>query len=309
VDGELRAVTAEELQALLRRAQQEGLAVERGGVISPAGKLLTLTAGEMERYGVSSGTAATAGQVLELMGLENPRVTELEPSAADRAVEAITSSGFTAVLIMIGLVALFLEITSPGFGIPGTVAVICFAVVFSGYALLGTVGSLELILFVVGVVLLVLELFVIPGFGVAGVSGIALIVASLVLSMQGFVVPGFHWERELLRRNLLVVGLSTVASLIMFGVLAYTLPQLRLFSRLTLSSVQETAQGYTVQAAEESARLMGREGTAVTTLRPVGKAEIDGETVYVETEGEYVEPGARVRVIEVSGNRVLVRKC
>jgi membrane-bound serine protease (ClpP class) len=94
-----------------------------------------------------------------------------------------------------------------------------------------------------------------------------------------------------------------------FSILAYTLPQLQLFSRLTLSSVQEAQQGFTVQAADESTRLMGRRGTTVTTLRPVGKAEFDDEVLYVETQGEFLEAGSCVQVIEVSGNRVIVRKC
>jgi membrane-bound serine protease (ClpP class) len=210
---------------------------------------------------------------------------------------------------MLGLVALFIEITSPGFGVPGTIAIICFAVVFSSYALLGTVGSLELIMFVLGLVLLILEIFIIPGFGIAGVSGIALIVASLVLSMQGFVIPTFDWQKDLLKRNLLVVSVSVATSFITFGILAYSLPQLSLFSHLTLKTSQTVDEGYTVQTHEEASGLLGRRGLAVTTLRPSGKAEFGEEVMYVETEGEFVEAGTAVEVIEVSGNRVVVRKC
>jgi len=308
IDNKLTVMTDEELKDEQRVAKKSGKTVEEGKTISPAGKLLTLTAGEMERYGVSSGTVSGRAAIFKDLGIENPEITDLSPTAADRAVEFITSSAFTSLLIIAGLVALFIEITSPGFGVPGTIAIICFAVVFAGYALLGTVGSVELIMFVLGIVLLILEIFIIPGFGVAGITGIILIVASLVLSMQGFVLPSFEWQRGVLRRNLLVVGLSTVSSFVIFGVLAYSLPQLRMFSRLTLGASQKAEDGFTVQSKEENA-LIGKRGIAVTTLRPSGKAEFGEEILYVETDGEFVESGTPVEVVEVSGNRIRVRKC
>lgn len=309
VDEQLRVMTAEEFQDAQREAQKTGQVVEEGKLISPAGKLLTLTARESERYGVSSGTFTRRTEVFEFLGLEGPRVTDLFESPADRAVGFLTGSAFTSILIIMGLVALFIEITSPGFGVPGTIAIICFAIVFASYALLGTVGSLELIFFVLGLVLLILEIFVIPGFGVAGISGIALIVGSLVLSMQGFVLPDFEWQKELFRRNILVVGLSTVSSIVIFGIVAYSIPQIKLFNRLTLRTAQTAEEGFTVQTKEEVSRFFGKQGVTVTKLRPVGKAEIDGELLYVETEGEFMESGQRVEVIDVSGNRIVVRKC
>jgi membrane-bound serine protease (ClpP class) len=309
VEGELQVMTSEELQDAERESAKTGQGIERGKVISPAGKLLTLTAREMERYGVSSGTFSRQDELLSFLGLEDATVINLDPSPADRAVAYLTGSAFTSILIIIGLVALFLEITSPGFGVPGTIAIICFAVVFASYALLGTVGSLELILFVLGLVLLILEIFIIPGFGVTGIAGIILIVGSLVLSMQGFVLPDFQWQRDLFRRNLLVVGISTVSSIVIFGVLAYSLPQIKLFSRLTLQTAQNADEGFTVQERTEENRLLGKRGLTVTKLRPVGKAEIGEELLFVETEGEFVESGQEVEVIEVSGNRIVVRKC
>jgi membrane-bound serine protease (ClpP class) len=309
VDGRLRVADADEIREIERESKASGGSVEIGRVVSPRGKLLTLTAMEMERYGLSSGTVADRAGLLPLLGLENGAYELYDESPADRAVGVATSGGFTALLILIGLVALFLEIATPGFGVPGTVAVICFAIVFSSYALLGTVGSLELLLFVVGLVLLILEIFVIPGFGVAGVSGILLVAASLVLSMQEFVVPGFAWQRELFRRNLLVVGFGVVSALGVLGAIAFAAPKLVPFRRLTLSESQSAEGGYTVQTREDASRYVGKKGLAVTTLRPSGKAEIGEEVLSVEAEGEFVEKGSEVEVIEVSANRILVRKC
>jgi membrane-bound serine protease (ClpP class) len=308
IDEQVTVVTGAELEAVKREAQREGRKFEEGMIVSPAGKLLTLTAKEMERYSVSSGTVESQEQLLETLSIPDAETVFLGESPADTAVGFITSAGFTTVLIIIGLVSLFIEITSPGFGVPGTIAIISFAVVFASYALLGTVGSIELILFILGLVSLILEIFIIPGFGVAGILGIVLIVASLVLSMQGFVVPSFEWEKELFRRNITVVGVGVVSSFITFSVLAYFLPQVRLFRGLTLGTVQTPDSGFTVQTREESTQLLGKRGVAVTVLRPAGKAEIEGELVNVETDGEYVESGKTIEVIEVSGNRVIVRK-
>ncbi|GAF78178.1 unnamed protein product, partial [marine sediment metagenome] len=309
IDGEMQVATAEDMIDIEREAKKSGKTVEPGKIISPSGKLLTLTAMEMEKYGVSSGTVSDRKVLLETLDIPESGFVEVDESPADMVVGLITSAGFTSLLIIVGLVALYVEITSPGFGIPGTVAIICFAVVFSSYALLGTVGSIELILFVLGLVLLILEIFIIPGFGVAGISGIVLIVASLVLSMQGFVIPSFEWQKDIFRRNLLVVSVSVVSSFIAFGILAYALPQLRLFSHLTLVTSQTAENGYTVQTREEGSKLIGKRGAAVTTLRPSGKAEFDDEVMNVETDGEFVEAGMNVEVVEVSGNRIVVRKC
>ena len=100
----------------------------------------------------------------------------------------------------------YMEITSPGFGVPGTIAIIAFLIIFLGGALLGTVGSLEIVLFLLGVILLVIEIFLIPGFGVTGISGIVLMIAALVLARQEFVIPRVPWEWTIFLRNLRNVG-------------------------------------------------------------------------------------------------------
>jgi membrane-bound serine protease (ClpP class) len=307
VDGELQAMTAEDFEAASRRAEGTDTTIEKGKVISASGKLLSLTAGEMERYGVSSGTVASREELLEELGLEDREVIRNDPTASDQVVAILTGAGFSSLLILVGLVALFMEITSPGFGIPGTVAIAAFAVLFASNFLLGTVGSFELLMFLLGIVLLVLEIFVIPGFGIAGISGIILVVFALILSMQGFVVPEFEWEWQRFHRNVLIVAGNLAGAFAVFAVVAKYINRMPMFKRLLLSTSQESSAGYTVQMEDESHRLTGRTGEAITTLRPVGKAEIDDEVMVVESEGEFIESGSRIEVIAVNGNRVVVR--
>jgi membrane-bound serine protease (ClpP class) len=220
----------------------------------------------------------------------------------------ITGAAVTSLLVLVGLAALYLEITSPGFGVPGTIAIIAFLIIFLGGALLGTVGSLEIILFLLGVVLLIVEIFLIPGFGVTGVSGILLMITALILSRQEFVIPRVPWQWDIFLRNLRNVGFGFVGSLVLLVFLLRIFPRTPGLKRLILESKEDTLAGYTVQSAESSALLTGRQGNAVTVLRPAGKADFEGEILVVETDGEFIEAGTPVEVIEVSGNRIVVRR-
>jgi len=288
---------------------------ERLRLVSAKGKLLSLTAGEAERYGLSSGTAEGLENLLEAVGLEGPAI-ELTPSVADGLVVFLSSAAVQSLLILVGLVAVFIEINSPGFGIPGTVALVAFMTLFGVNALMGTVGSLELVLFMLGAALLAVELFLIPGFGITGIAGILLIAVSLVLSMQDFALPTLDWEWELLGRNALTVAVGILSAIAGIGVLALAGPRLRMFDRLTLhTTIGGTAGGQSLPPAVPEApetspaaadSLAGRRGVALTTLRPSGRAIIDGGTYSVETDGTYVEAGAALRVDSVRGSRILV---
>jgi len=308
LDGELEVSTASDLPDLERRAKEQDLALEKGKVISAQGKLLTLTAGEAERYGVSSATVSDMDALYELLGVPEVSVGKLEPGIPDKIVSVITGAAVTSLLVLVGLAALYLEITSPGFGVPGTVAIIAFLIIFLGGALLGTVGSLEIVLFLLGIILLVIEVFLIPGFGVTGVSGILLMIFALILSRQEFIIPRVPWQWDVFLRNLRNIGFGFAGSLVLLVLLLRIFPRTPGLKRLILESSQETSAGYTVQSLEASALLTGRRGTAVTALHPAGKAEFNGEVLVVETDGEFIEPGDLVEVFEISGNRILVRR-
>lgn len=308
VDGETRILTRDETEALERRAADDGRTVERGVVISEAGKLLSLTAGEMARFGISSGTPETFAELFDELELSAADVVFVERGPADQIVAFLTGAAFTSLLIMVGLGALFFEVTSPGFGLPGTIAILCFSVLFSGNFLLGQVGSVELILFLLGLVLLIMEIFVIPGFGVAGISGIVLMLSSLVLAQQDFIVPDFDWQWGIVQQNVLLVLGATVAAFVMFGVGALALKRAPGFHRLALQTTQEASLGYTVQGSDVSQLYLGKQGVALTPLHPVGNIEIDGELLQAESDGEWLDRGVNVEVVEVSGNRMLVRK-
>jgi len=307
-DVELVEVTEGEKVRAVTREDVRGEGLQAGRTISPAGKLLTLTAGEMERYGLSSATVDDLGELLDDLGVGEAEVVRVEQTVPDQIVAVLTSAGLTSLLVLAGIIALFIELTSPGFGLPGTTAIICFAAVFVSNFLLGTVGSLELLLFLGGVVLLALEIFLIPGFGVTGVSGILLIVVSLVLSRQTFIIPAIDWQWDIFRANLLIVLASVTASFLLLFLLARYLPRFLPFRRgMVLTSAQRVEEGYTVQVGTDRGTLLGKSGRTLTVLRPVGKAEIGERILTVESEGEYIPAGTTVEVVEVDSNRIVVR--
>ena len=331
-------------------------------IISPSGKLLTLTAGQMQKYGLSSGTVSDVEELQGELGIT--RLERIVPSSTDVIINFLTSAAVASLLLTIGLVALYMEISSPGFGIPGTVAIIVFSLMFASSGLMGTLNSAELLLFLAGLILLIVEVFLIPGFGVAGITGLIFMTVGLVLSRQGFFLPDTDWQWDILTRNLMMVIGTIAASFVLMAVLMVFFPRIRLFRRLILSSVSPTADsniadsgagpgvltghgGGTIQgagpgavtgvgpaaptapagpagldnpaasgsdhepipeAAPEIHTLIGTEGLCITKLRPAGKIQVGDEIYSVVTDGRWVQPGQRVRITAVEGNRIVVEE-
>jgi membrane-bound serine protease (ClpP class) len=306
-DEGIRLLTPDEIAEIERVT---GIAPEKGKLISAKEKLLTLTAGEMEKYGVSSATVSGRESLYEEMSISGSSVVVLEKTNSDWLVAFISSAAVTSLLVMVGMVALYLEVTSPGFGIPGTIALICFAIVFSASTLIGNMGSLELLLFLAGVVLLMVEIFIIPGFGITGISGIVLILLALVFARQDFVVPEFVWQWDLFKKNLLYVSLSLIGALVLIGVLMISLPHSKLFNRLVLKVVDDKSAAVkdTTIPNNETVSRIGQKAIAITDLRPVGKADFQDTILIVQTDGEYIEKGSEVVVLRKEGLRLVVKR-
>ena len=321
INGKVYLALEREIETIKKRTEEGGSEFELGMIISAEGKLLTLRAGEMEKYGISSGTLKGVEDLYPLLDIRTNEVTRIEPTPWDKMVALITGSVVTSILIMMGLVGLYLEVSTPGFAVPGTVSIICFTIVFAGGALMGTFDSFELILFIAGVVLLIAEIFLIPGFGITGISGIFLMMGALILSRQGFFIPEFEWETDILLKNMLLVFGTTGASVIIMGVLLVIFPHLAPFKRLILTSpadqtVSQIAggnnkqnSGNNVEEGEKNQTVKpGTVGITATTLRPSGKAFLENEVLPVETDGEYIEKDVKIVVTGKLGNIIKVKK-
>jgi membrane-bound ClpP family serine protease len=214
---------------------------------------------------------------------------------------------------MVGITCLILELKMPGVSLPGIIAAVCFVLFFWSHSHLnGQIIWLALLLFVLGLLLIGLEMFVMPGTGVAGISGMVLVLGSLGLVAYGH-WPGNNEEWVGFGRTIGPFGISVLGAMGLAFVLARFLPSIPFANRLMLKPADESAEfgedspGATA-AGPELAELLGAVGVAATPLRPAGKVQFGDEFVDVVAEGGYVPPGARVQVIEIEGIRVVVKE-
>ncbi len=271
------------------------------------GKLLTMSADEAAKWDISQATVNDLDEVIEIYGTPAVTVVRYEPNWSEELVRLLTHPAFSALLMMVGLLALYMAFKTPGFGLPEGVAIACFSIIFLSKYLVGLANAWDILVFAIGVTLLAIEIFVIPGFGFVGVAGMVCILVSLVLAMQKFGLPHTPVEMGRLLKNVLVVFSSILGATVIFMVLLRFLPKTPFLNRLVLQSSEAVETGYVVGSAERR-DLVGAEGVALSTLRPTGKAEIGGQVLIVVADGDFIDSGERVKVVEVSGNRVVVNK-
>lgn len=294
-------------EAMVRRENEYTIGED---VIAEEGELLTLTNLEAERLVgedqhrlLSSGTVKDIPALLETIGLAGAEPRELEVTGVERLGRLIQA--LSIVFLGAGLLGIYIEIKTPGFGVPGLIGLVCLTIWFYGHHVAGLAGMEELILIVLGVILLLVEVFVIPGFGVAGIGGIVLVILGVTMAMVehypgGPLMP--TWEQ--LERPLRVLSLSMISAVAIGAVLGRFLPKSQLFSPLRLDATTARSEGFA--ASKSSDDLMGLTGKAATPLRPSGSAMFGTRRVDVVTEGEFIDVGSRIRVVETHGNRVVV---
>lgn len=275
--------------------------VEIPGLIQK-GKLLTLTTEEALKHKVADFRAETLESVLDQLGLAGAQARRVSPNWAEDLVRFLTNPIVSSLLMTVGMLGIFLEIRTPGFGLPGALGIASLALFFWGHWLVQLAGWEEMLLVASGIVLLVLEIFVIPGFGLAGIAGIGALLAGLSLSLIG---GGATWEfvAMALGRVLISVFLALVASLLLLRFL----PRLPFGRQLILETGLAVGEGY-ASAPESDNRWLGKSGTARSPLRPAGIAVIDGERVDVVSDGEFIDVGMPIFVTRVDGNRIVVRR-
>lgn len=283
--------------------------VEIKGVIEK-GKLLTLTSKEAEKkkIGLSEGTIENLDALIKKIGGENVQVVSTEISWSEKIARMVTSSGVRGLLLMLGLLGIYVELKAPGFGFGGTTALICFAFFFFGHYIAGLAGWEELLLFTIGFTLLSIEIFVLPGFGIAGLSGIALILSSFVLAMTSVRgIPAIPWwNQNQYEQAFYSVGIAISGSIALgFLGFKYFLPKTHIWGKISLENAETKEKGFTVTSFE---KFLGEVGLAQTMLRPSGKAMFGEEILDVVTEGDMILKDTKVKIIRVEGNRIVVAK-
>jgi len=272
--------------------------------VSEKGEVLTLSAQEALQLGVADEILEDSKAVLSAFGKSGSAVVAHRETGVERVLRFLGSPVLQSILMLMMLGGLYFELQTPGVGFAGLIALLGAMLFFAPMYLLGLVQVWEIALFFLGVALLIVELFVLPGFGIAGISGILLVLVSLVASLVGNV--GFSFPPF----SRLTPAISTVAVtfILLIGVAAMVgrmLPKARSLGGLVLGPELTSDSGYT--SAETHVEYLGKTGTAITPLRPSGAMRLGGKRIDVITAGEFVPQGSKVRVVDVRGSRVEVR--
>ncbi|MBI4819521.1 MAG: nodulation protein NfeD [Deltaproteobacteria bacterium] len=271
--------------------------------ISPKGKLLTATTELARRIGLSDAEADTLPDVLAMLSLSRAEVVRAEPNWAEKVARFLTDPTVSGLLMSLGFLALMIELYTPGFGAVGAIGLMLLGLFFGGHMIVELAGWEELLLFSLGLVGIVLEIFVFPGTGVAGILGAAMVLASLVLAMIGLPLS-ISWSIGAISSAtglvLTALGVSVGALLL----LANRLPKTRAGRWMVLKE----KIGPDLETSPKSRVEVGQTGTALTDLRLSGKAKIGESVLDVVSQHEYIDKGAPVRVSEIDGLKIVVVK-
>lgn len=310
VEGEERYMTGEEWDDAVARGERPDLV----RTVIPRGKLLNVTGPEAVALQLADGLAEDMGELLARIGQGGARVVALERSSSEEVLSFLAV--ITPLLLVAGLMLGYMELKTPGFGLPGVLSLLCFGVVLTGKYMAGLADVPHVVLVVAGLALIAVELFLVPGTIWVGLIGGVLVLGGLVASELG---PGFGLDSELSRKLALDTAwrLALTALAAMFGVLILSrflpdTPVLRRLVQLPATAERPFAEAMreTKDRHAELARV-GATGVALTALRPVGKVALDDDASVefeARAEGDLIDGGRRVKVIEVlgAGARLLV---
>ena len=276
--------------------------------ISDTGKVLTFTPLEAIENGYCEGLAENIPEVLEKLGVEEYTIIEYEPSWIEKIIGWLVHPMISGFLIMAIIGGIYFEMQSPGIGFPLGVAILAAVAYFAPLYLEGLAAHWEILVFVIGIILVALEIFVIPGFGVAGISGVLLVFVGLVLSLVNNV--NFDFE------GVEISGLGTAVTTVTVGVFGGFIISLYLsskvfgaksgmFKNMALNTVQNVNEGY-VSVEVSLFELKGKTGIAQTVLRPGGKVLIDGEIYDAVAENGFIDKGENILVRKIEATQLYV---
>lgn len=308
-DLEIVAVESDGETLYMERQVYEDLKVkpEHVRTVVRKGELLTMDDVEAKGFGFSKATVKSVGEVAAAQGQVGVAPQRVDPSWSEDLSGWILS--IAPILMIIGLGALYTELKAPGFGIFGIVGLTALGLALFGHHIAGLATYAEILIIVIGLLLLVVEIFILPGFGVAGLIGFVLVMLGLLLSLQDFVLPdpALPWEGEMFRGNLLTVVASFGASLLMAVVLLrYLVPAMA--GRVSGPYLDADLKASHADSKETAHIKIGETGIAISPLRPAGKASFHGEPFDVVTRGDFIGRDEPVIVTAVEGNRVIVAR-
>lgn len=278
-------------------------------LITASGKLLTLTAGEAVEFGLVRGLASSVSDALRLAGQsEDYPVLTVQKRWDERIFSFLTHPLISGLLLMCGVIGVYMEMKTPGFGWYGLIGLSCLALFMGARMVLGLSDWFDVALILVGFTLIALEIFYIPGFGWVGIGGLFCVFFGLYLALTRVPIPRYTWDFERLADAGVTMAFAGVSCLVLAYAFWKYLPQTALGGRLFLRDTQQADAGWVAPSPAAVPLEVGARGTTLSMLRPAGKALFDGRILDVETEGSFIDPGRSVMVMAIEGNRILVRE-
>ena len=273
--------------------------------ITKAGNVLTFTVSEAIKHGFCEAQVKTIEEILKRSGIESYEIYRFTLDATEKIIAVFLNPFISGLLIMIIIGGIYFELQTPGVGFPILASLVAVIFYFVPYYLNGLAENWEIIAFMVGVVLLALEIFVIPGFGIFGISGLILTVGSMILVMVNNDIFDFSFVAD----KDLFLAITTTLTGIVGGIMllfvgGVRLTQTKFFKKIALESVMDSKEGYTSSFIKKD--LIGKTGTTYTVLRPSGKIMIEGEFYDAYTRGNYIKKDEKIIVIADEGTTLKV---
>ena len=268
---------------------------KKHGIRKGKGKLLTLTARTALRLGVCNGIVSGKKELLKKYTPPGCTLVHMDYSDTDRILIFLTTPLLSWLLMTLGIVGLIFEVKTPGWGVGGTVGLLCIAAFFATRVMLNPGSWVAPLLFTIGAVLLLIELFVIPGFGLVGLGGIILMIGSLLMALG----------IDNLRSSATILAASMISSALLTALLFKLVPRTRVFRKIILA---DSSEGYKSPTDHDNIPdLTGKPGRAVSNLRPSGTIEINGTRYDAVSDGSFIKAGSKIIVTAVEGMRLIVR--
>ncbi len=275
--------------------------------VSPEGTVLTFTVDEAIENDYCEAKVRSIEEILKLNGWENAELIEYEVDSAEKIISIFLNPVISSVLILIIVGGIYFELQTPGVGFPILASLIAAILYFIPYYLNGLAANWEILMFALGIVLLILEVFVIPGFGIAGIAGLTFTIGGLVLVMLNNDWLDFTFVPNtdiFISLASILAGLFGAIIIMFIG--GVRLSQSNMFKRVALETTFERSQGYSSNFKTMS--LQGKKGKAHTILRPSGKVIIDDEIYDAYSRGEHIDQGSDIVVVSEEGTSLKVKK-
>ena len=277
------------------------------GVID-TGKVLTLTTSEALKFGFCEAEAESVQEIMQHAGISDYQIVKQELTTMDNIIGFLVNPIVSGLLIMIIIGGIYFELQTPGIGFPIVASIVAALLYFAPLYLEGLANHWEILIFIAGVVLIAVELFAIPGFGVAGISGIVLIVIGLTLSLVGNVGLDFSGVPvEAILKAFFIVIIAIFLALLGSFFISKQMFTTTIFGQLALETVQNIDDGYT-SADEEYQDMVGKKGVAFTVLRPAGKVKIGNDVFDATALSGFIDKGDPIEVVSYQTGQLFIKK-